>query len=217
MAKSQVAKSLRRRLRRPLPPRRLTEDEARKQYRKKHMKKHPSPVDSWLCAASATVDGIHAPANHDDVQCTITVVVKAPPVNCLEALEHMTILTSNWQVPDHDDPFIDPEEWELLMAVSNPSADCKASTNVPQPQIVLATYKGSKYSLDAPEWTQRKPEQLLVIRQARAELTELLSRIASSKNNLDVSLYRGRIGMTYITRTGSGQGYPIHEHIAYNP
>ncbi|KAF7791463.1 hypothetical protein EIP86_002479 [Pleurotus ostreatoroseus] len=167
MAKSQVATSLRRRVRRPLLPRRLTEDEARKKYRKQHMKRPLGPVDSWLCAASATVDGLHAPANHDDVQCTIIVVVKAPPV------------------PDHDDPFIDPEEWELLMAVTNPPSDCKANTVVPQPQIVLATYKGSKHSLDAPEWTQRKPGQQLIIRQSRAELTELLSRIASSKNALD--------------------------------
>lgn len=53
---------------------------------------------------------------------------------------------------------------------------------------MLQTYRGSSESLDAPDWTRRRPGRDLVFLQTKAELAELVRRMAGFRADTGVSL-----------------------------
>ena len=61
-----------------------------------------------------------------------------------------------------------------------------SSDLVIHPEVVLERYEGWPSSLDAPDWTRRKPGRKLVFTQSKAELAEFLSRVATWRDSVNV-------------------------------
>ena len=112
------------------------------------------------------------------------------------------------QTAEDDQGFVDPDTYTLFLTLATRktggtvnrdpcdrgSDNCLASDDPSQgnnldihPKVVLGTYRGWKESLDAPDWTRRKPGRELVFRQTKAELVEFLARVASARINVKVS------------------------------
>ncbi|KZT65840.1 hypothetical protein DAEQUDRAFT_497378 [Daedalea quercina L-15889] len=137
-------------------PRRISEEEARADYRKVKLGM-PGPVDSWIAAGAA--DGYkidsECPLGPDEVQCTLQ-------------MQHVG-------APSDNPYFSDPDTFVLYLTVTGAvhvrgSRTAEASRR----RIVLDRYQGWSDSLEAPEWTRWASGQTTAFRQRKSSLADVV-------------------------------------------
>lgn len=167
--------------------RRRSDEDAREQYRRKVIG-GPGPIECWLCVSSSRFCDSTSPLPDGEVQCSVR--VEHEPVSHINSSRVAFIELNDLQIIEDDCGFVDPDTYTLSLTIATsscPSPEAGASSALQvHPQIVLETYRGWKESMNAPDWTRRKPGRELVFRQSKQELGVLLSRVASRRVNVKV-------------------------------
>ncbi|KAH9936485.1 uncharacterized protein B0H18DRAFT_323915 [Fomitopsis serialis] len=138
-------------------PRRLSDAEARAQYRKERLGL-PGPVDSWIAASAA-----------DDYSIDSGCSLEPEEVQCALQMQQ-------FEAPDDNTDFSDPDTFVLYLTVTGAALLRESHSVEACRRVVLDRYQGWSDSLDAPEWTRRKPGQTTMFRQRKSSLADVVRK-----------------------------------------
>ncbi|EPT05346.1 hypothetical protein FOMPIDRAFT_1021597 [Fomitopsis schrenkii] len=139
-------------------PRRISEQEARAQYRKEKLGL-PGPVDRWIAASAANDQGVASgcPLGPDEVQ-------------CLVQMQHI-------EAPDDNPVFSDPDTFVLHLTVTGAAPFWGSnSADASSRRVVLDRYVGWNVSLEAPDWTRWEPGQTSAFRTRKSSLADVVRK-----------------------------------------
>ncbi|OBZ68703.1 hypothetical protein A0H81_11244 [Grifola frondosa] len=136
-------------------PRRIYDEDAKAELRKR-VHGLPGPVDNWISAnrkknGSSDVGGV------GELRCTVQ-------------LEYI-------KAPDNGTIFKDPDHYILHFIIMDPSSVLPPAFGQGR-RIVLGRFEGHSENLDAPDWTNLPPGEMIVFHQSIASVAELLVHVA---------------------------------------
>lgn len=156
-------------------PRRISEQEARAQYRKEKLGL-PGPVDRWIAASAANDQGVASgcPLGPDEVQCLVQmqhIEVSRTDANPPPAPSDQP------QAPDDNPVFSDPDTFVLHLTVTGAAPFWGSnSADASSRRVVLDRYVGWNVSLEAPDWTRWEPGQTSAFRTRKSSLADVVRK-----------------------------------------
>ena len=156
-------------------PRRMSEQEARTQYRKEKLGL-PGPVDRWIAASGANDYSVASgcPLGPDEIQC----LVQMQHIEVSRTDANPPAAPSDQPQAPADNPFFsDPDTFVLHLTVTGAApARGSHSADASGRRVVLDRYVGWSDSLEAPEWTRWEPGQTTAFRARKSSLADVVRK-----------------------------------------